>query len=277
MLLFLLICTFYIAFRVEKTSDNTFLRCVQAIAATQQLQQGRRTASLKASYDAITHGVHPTEFSIGSELANAAQTALAASALPQDQHSSSSGSSSGGIVAVATAAVLHATATASAASGNAINVSGITGASGTSSGLSSSNKTSSIGTISANKRQKKKHLNTNGANTANANSNSSTSSSSAAAPSTLIDSGILPASSSTAAEESLADPASLESPDWTYDPNEPRYCVCNQVSYGDMVACDNPRCPVEWFHYPCVGINAPPKGKWYCPQCSASMNRRQRK
>lgn len=27
--------------------------------------------------------------------------------------------------------------------------------------------------------------------------------------------------------------------DWVYDPNEPRYCVCNQVSYGDMVACDN--------------------------------------
>lgn len=30
-----------------------------------------------------------------------------------------------------------------------------------------------------------------------------------------------------------------ENPDWTYDPNEPRYCICNQVSYGDMVACDN--------------------------------------
>lgn len=27
--------------------------------------------------------------------------------------------------------------------------------------------------------------------------------------------------------------------DWAYDPNEPRYCICNQVSYGDMVACDN--------------------------------------
>lgn len=23
------------------------------------------------------------------------------------------------------------------------------------------------------------------------------------------------------------------------DPNEPRYCICNQVSYGEMVACDN--------------------------------------
>ncbi|KOB70727.1 Inhibitor of growth protein [Operophtera brumata] len=49
--------------------------------------------------------------------------------------------------------------------------------------------------------------------------------------------------------------------EWTYDPNEPRYCICNQVSYGDMVACDNQDCPYEWFHYPCVGITAPPKGK----------------
>lgn len=37
------------------------------------------------------------------------------------------------------------------------------------------------------------------------------------------------------------DPAAVEvaEGEWTYDPNEPRYCLCNQVSYGDMVACDN--------------------------------------
>lgn len=62
--------------------------------------------------------------------------------------------------------------------------------------------------------------------------------------------------------------------EWTYDPNEPRYCICNQVSYGDMVACDNEDCPFEWFHYPCVNITSSPKGKWYCPQCSSSMKRR---
>lgn len=27
--------------------------------------------------------------------------------------------------------------------------------------------------------------------------------------------------------------------DWQNNPNEPRYCLCNQVSYGDMVGCDN--------------------------------------
>lgn len=32
-------------------------------------------------------------------------------------------------------------------------------------------------------------------------------------------------------------PIDLELP---VDPNEPTYCLCNQVSYGEMVACDNP-------------------------------------
>lgn len=44
------------------------------------------------------------------------------------------------------------------------------------------------------------------------------------------------AAASTAQANSVTDP---DNPDWTYDPNEPRYCICNQVSYGDMVACDN--------------------------------------
>lgn len=61
---------------------------------------------------------------------------------------------------------------------------------------------------------------------------------------------------------------------WTCDPHEPRYCLCNQVSYGEMVGCDNPRCSVEWFHYECVNLTEAPKGKWYCPQCTQSMKRR---
>lgn len=42
------------------------------------MQQGRRTASLKASYEAINTGVHAHELSIGRELAGAAHTALQA-------------------------------------------------------------------------------------------------------------------------------------------------------------------------------------------------------
>ncbi|CRK89677.1 CLUMA_CG003431, isoform A [Clunio marinus] len=62
--------------------------------------------------------------------------------------------------------------------------------------------------------------------------------------------------------------------EWTYDPNEPRYCICNQVSYGEMVACDNAECPLEWFHYPCVGITTSPKGKWYCPMCTKNRKKK---
>ncbi|XP_066303997.1 inhibitor of growth protein 1-like [Branchiostoma lanceolatum] len=51
------------------------------------------------------------------------------------------------------------------------------------------------------------------------------------------------------------------------DPNEPRYCLCNQVSYGEMIGCDNEECEIEWFHFDCVALHNKPKGKWYCPKC----------
>merc|ERR1712025_988881 len=50
----------------------------QAIAATQQLT-GRRTSSLKASFEAINLGMQSHEFSIGRELAGAAGIGAAAS------------------------------------------------------------------------------------------------------------------------------------------------------------------------------------------------------
>lgn len=49
---------------------------------------------------------------------------------------------------------------------------------------------------------------------------------------------------------------------------EPRYCICNDVSYGDMIACDKENCPIEWYHLDCVGLKTIPKGSWVCPQCS---------
>jgi hypothetical protein len=73
------------------------------------------------------------------------------------------------------------------------------------------------------------------------------------------------------------------------DPNEPTYCTCGRVSFGEMIGCDNPdvrskcdlqphvarrsnslshKCPIEWFHFECVGLTAPVKGKWYCPVCT---------
>uniref|UniRef100_A0A1J3H526 PHD finger protein ING n=1 Tax=Noccaea caerulescens TaxID=107243 RepID=A0A1J3H526_NOCCA len=56
--------------------------------------------------------------------------------------------------------------------------------------------------------------------------------------------------------------------DLPVDPNEPTYCICNQVSYGEMIACDNNECKIEWFHFGCVGLKEQPKGKWYCPDCA---------
>jgi inhibitor of growth protein 4 len=57
------------------------------------------------------------------------------------------------------------------------------------------------------------------------------------------------------------------------DPNEPTYCICKSVSFGQMVGCDNPTCKIEWFHFQCVGLTANPKGKWYCPSCRAALKR----
>jgi inhibitor-of-growth protein 1 len=51
------------------------------------------------------------------------------------------------------------------------------------------------------------------------------------------------------------------------DPNEPTYCLCNQVSYGEMIGCDNMECKIEWYHFNCVQLTHKPKGKWYCPNC----------
>jgi hypothetical protein len=58
--------------------------------------------------------------------------------------------------------------------------------------------------------------------------------------------------------------------------DEPRYCYCNEVSYGSMVACDNENCPREWFHLACVNMDKLPNArtKWYCsPECEAAAAR----
>ncbi|RZF45941.1 hypothetical protein LSTR_LSTR008318 [Laodelphax striatellus] len=187
----------------------------QAIAAT---QQGRRTASLKASYEAIHSaassngggggggsgggagggssasgssgaGHVPHEISISKEIAGAAQTAIAAI---QDTH----------------------------------------------------------------KKHKKKN---------NSHLASGTSSPVVASPVASLQ-----------VQQPLSPTDSSEKNAEAYDPNEPRYCVCNEVAFGGMVACDNKKCPFEWYHYPCVGITEAPKGKWYCQLCSSSSTIKKR-
>lgn len=45
------------------------------------------------------------------------------------------------------------------------------------------------------------------------------------------------------------------------------YCRCPYDEVSEMIACDAVGCTIEWFHFECVGIMVPPKGKWYCPEC----------
>ncbi|CAL1541796.1 unnamed protein product [Lymnaea stagnalis] len=164
----------------------------QAIAATQQLAQGRRTSSMKASYDLMTKNP-PKEISI-PQSASAPSTPE-----PRSQRTKK--------------------------------------------------QTTKAAALAA---QQQQHTTT-GAN--------------ASQPST-------PQVTTTEPEDLSTD---VQVEEWGADPNEPRYCLCNQVSYGEMVGCDNNDCPIEWFHYGCVGLSQAPKGKWYCPQCTAAMKRRGRR
>ena len=48
------------------------------------------------------------------------------------------------------------------------------------------------------------------------------------------------------------------------------YCLCQQVSSGKMVACENQDCPLAWFHFGCVGL----QGKVVLPTMQASLSAR---
>lgn len=52
-----------------------------------------------------------------------------------------------------------------------------------------------------------------------------------------------------------------------------RYCLCDRVSFGEMIGCDADDCALGggWFHISCVGLTAasmPADGQqWFCPMC----------
>ncbi len=54
--------------------------------------------------------------------------------------------------------------------------------------------------------------------------------------------------------------------------DQPVYCICKRVSYGEMIGCDNDDCLIEWFHIGCVGVKPGSiKGQiWYCSDCRLS-------
>lgn len=65
-------------------------------------------------------------------------------------------------------------------------------------------------------------------------------------------------------------PAPAPAADRDDEDGEPLYCLCNRVSFGKMILCDNDACLEEWFHFTCVNLTIKPKGKWYCPSCRGS-------
>ncbi|XP_037616947.1 inhibitor of growth protein 3 [Sebastes umbrosus] len=186
------------------------MAAAQAVQATAQMKEGRRTSSLKASYEAIKNN----DFQLSREFA-----------LSRDN----TGYSSSALASTLTQTLTPTTASDSRGRKSK-------------SSIKSSNHQSSSSSSSS--------------------SLSSCSSSSALAQELSQQASALPEAEANSQV------------DWTYDPNEPRYCICNQVSYGEMVGCDNTDCPIEWFHYGCVGLTEAPKGKWFCPQCTAAMKRR---
>ncbi|XP_051976761.1 inhibitor of growth protein 3-like [Xyrauchen texanus] len=184
------------------------MAAAQAVQATAQMKEGRRTSSLKASYEAVKNN----DF-LGQDFA-----------LSRD----SSGYTSSALANTLTQP------------------------------LTSSNSTDS-------RTGRKTKGNTKSSNHQSSSSSSSSSLSSCSSSSALAHELV---------QTTVTETETSSQVDWTYDPNEPRYCICNQVSYGEMVGCDNQDCPIEWFHYGCVGLTEAPKGKWYCPQCTAAMKRR---
>ncbi|PCH40944.1 hypothetical protein WOLCODRAFT_24379 [Wolfiporia cocos MD-104 SS10] len=51
------------------------------------------------------------------------------------------------------------------------------------------------------------------------------------------------------------------------------YCFCQKLSYGEMIACDNPNCRYQWFHLPCVNLKPPLPENWFCEDCVANMKK----
>jgi hypothetical protein len=50
------------------------------------------------------------------------------------------------------------------------------------------------------------------------------------------------------------------------------FCFCNGPETPQMIGCDNPECTTgnQWFHFSCIKMKRPPKGKWLCPVCTKS-------
>ena len=110
--------------------------------------------------------------------------------------------------------------------------------------------------------------NSNSNNSNSSSNNSSNNSSNSSNNSNSNSSGIEEDFESTSKIDSLPQPSTKINSSG----NEPVYCICKGVSFGQMIACDGQECPVEWFHSTCVGLKSLPKGKWYCKGCQERLD-----
>ena len=53
-----------------------------------------------------------------------------------------------------------------------------------------------------------------------------------------------------------------------------QYCVCNEASTSEMIACDDDQCAVVWWHYDCAGLSKEtiPEYSWICNRCRPSCS-----
>jgi inhibitor of growth protein 3 len=85
--------------------------------------------------------------------------------------------------------------------------------------------------------------------------------------------------STTADDESVQSEAGTEDEEMSGvgheedESDDTKYCFCQRVSFGDMVACDNDDCQYQWFHWECVNIKEEPVGDWLCPDCRAKPSK----
>lgn len=110
----------------------------------------------------------------------------------------------------------------------------------------------------------------------NSNNNSNHYSTSSPSPTTnLSDPGrAVGSGSGSGAVNDASEPEDVEEEENLDSSNEePRYCYCQQVSYGEMVACDAEDCPREWFHLECVGLGRAPgrNARWFCEECKERL------
>ncbi|KAL6710673.1 hypothetical protein ACN47E_007730 [Coniothyrium glycines] len=74
------------------------------------------------------------------------------------------------------------------------------------------------------------------------------------------------------AVQTISQPVSSSSPQ-DQDPlrttDAELWCTCRGPDDGTlMLFCEDPACPVQWYHGRCLGIQSPPKAdKWYCGTC----------